>query len=120
MALGDFRCRLRDSVEILATHKGDVKTRLYLAINNRLVFANLPEAPELPEQFREELDAILSAKASSITLHGRNHGLDYCHDPLAHVAVYVEWKIKPRSGATVKLDKRHHALASCDRAPETC
>ncbi|RXT85574.1 hypothetical protein B1F69_24585 [Pseudomonas syringae] len=52
MALGNFRCRLRDSVEILATHKSDVKTRLYLAINNRLVFANVPEVPELPEQFR--------------------------------------------------------------------
>ncbi|WP_162886903.1 hypothetical protein [Pseudomonas syringae] len=57
MALGNFRCRLRDSVEILATHKGDVKTRLYLAINNRLVLANIPEVPELPEKFREELDA---------------------------------------------------------------
>ncbi|MDF5892676.1 hypothetical protein [Pseudomonas syringae] len=66
MALGNFRCRLRDSVEILATHKSDVKTRLYLAINNRLVFANVPEVPELPEQFREELDAILSVKAPSL------------------------------------------------------
>lgn len=60
MALGNFRCRLRDSVEILATHKGDVKTRLYLAINNRLVLSNVPEVPELPEQFREELNAILN------------------------------------------------------------
>lgn len=55
----------------------------------------------------------------AIHLHGRNHGLDYCHAPLAHVAVYVEWKINQRSGETVKLYKRHHALASCDRAPET-
>ncbi|MCH5497109.1 MULTISPECIES: hypothetical protein [Pseudomonas] len=53
-------------MEILATHKGDVKTRLYLAINNRLVFANVPEVPELPEQFREELDAIQSVKAPSM------------------------------------------------------
>ncbi|BBN62690.1 MULTISPECIES: hypothetical protein [Pseudomonas] len=66
MALGNFRCRLRDSVEILATHKSDAKTRLYLAINNRLVFANVPEVPELREQFREELDAIQSVKAPSM------------------------------------------------------
>ncbi|KPZ30357.1 hypothetical protein AN901_200628 [Pseudomonas syringae pv. theae] len=59
MALGNFRCHLRDSVEILATHNGNVKTRLYLAISNRLVLANVPEAPELPDYFRQELDAIL-------------------------------------------------------------
>lgn len=61
MSLGNFRCRLRDSVEILAVGKGDVKTRLFHAITDRLLLANVPAIPELPDYFKVELEDIINA-----------------------------------------------------------
>lgn len=79
MPLGNFRYRLRSSVELLAISRGDVKQRLSLAVTNHLVLANVPDVPELPAPLRNELASIIGDLTSrsrpglstiQATLHG--------------------------------------------------
>ena len=64
MPLGNFRFRLRSTVELLAIGTGDVKQRLFLAVTNHLVLANSPDVPELPARFRNELTSIIEGLTS--------------------------------------------------------
>jgi hypothetical protein len=57
--MSNFRYRLRESVQILATGEGDVKNRLMLAGTNHLIFANIPEDESIPQYFRTKLESIL-------------------------------------------------------------
>jgi hypothetical protein len=60
MALGNLQDRIRDSAHILATGRGDVKDRLYVAISEKFFLANVPDVPELPDYFRYEIAGIIS------------------------------------------------------------
>jgi hypothetical protein len=90
MPLGNFRVRLKSAVEQLAVGRGDVKSRLFLAVTNQLVLANVPDVPELPTRFRDELASILAELTArnspgqssvQVTLHGMR---------LARAAGYAE------------------------------
>lgn len=71
MSLGDFRSHLRESVEILAVGKGDVKGRLFQAVTDKLLSANVPAIPELPDYFKVELKGIIDAlKTEQCPLRG--------------------------------------------------
>ena len=57
--MSNFRVRLRNATEILATGEGEVKNRLGLAVTNELVFANVPDDPHIPQYFRKKLAQIV-------------------------------------------------------------
>ncbi|PZW52740.1 hypothetical protein F477_03586 [Pseudomonas sp. URIL14HWK12:I3] len=67
--LDTYHC-LRDAVHILATSSGDVKFGLFLAMTNKLIMANIPPDPELPEDFSKRIESVrskLTVKECNVT-----------------------------------------------------
>lgn len=65
MSIGNFRCRLADSVTELTTNPEKIKYRLEKAILDHLLLANVPDCEEIPQYFRDqhkEIIALVSTK----------------------------------------------------------
>ena len=58
--MSNFRYRLGAAAEILATGEGNVKERLELAVTDQLMFANVPNDPDIPQCFRDKHTAIIN------------------------------------------------------------
>jgi len=71
MSLGNFRCRLADSVTELTTNTEKIKYRLESAILNHLLLANSPECDEIPAYFRLKHGDIIS-QVSDKTRNGQD------------------------------------------------
>lgn len=68
--MSDFGVSLNSAAEVLATGEGNVKNRLWLAIQNSLILANFPEDPNIPEYFREEHTRILDELSKKSLVEG--------------------------------------------------
>jgi hypothetical protein len=57
--MSNFGDKLFAATEMLATGRGNCKTRLMLAVVNELVFANMPEDDGIPIYFRSKCSGIV-------------------------------------------------------------
>ncbi len=70
--MSNFRVRLRNATEILATGADNVKDRLGLAIINELLLANFPDDPSTPQYFRETVREIVEQTSVHSWLPGHD------------------------------------------------
>jgi len=71
MSIGNFRCRLADSVTELTTNPEKIKCRLENAILNHLLLANVTDCEEIPQYFRDQHRGIIT-QVSTKTRCGQN------------------------------------------------
>jgi hypothetical protein len=68
--MSNFRHRLREATQILATCETDVKNRLGPAVTNHLLFANIPDDCTIPVYFRGKLGEILNELSTKTWVPG--------------------------------------------------